>query len=142
MSGDNSAQVDWTTSDGQTSQGNSIEFTFANPGIFTVEAEATSSDGRSAIDDIVITVHDTSSIAPPQLDMPDTLSDIDGNGIVNAVDFLLLGQISTALTTPTSFEQILRGDLDLDEQIDERDLALLGQAASKSRELLESDPCR
>lgn len=135
VSGDNSAQVDWTTSDGQTSQGNSIEFTFANPGIFTVEAEATSSDGRSAIDDIVITVHGTSSIAPPQLDMPDTLSDIDGNGIVNAEDFLLLGQISTALTPPTSFEQILRGDLDLDEQIDERDLALLGQAVLSGQRL-------
>lgn len=135
VSGDNSAQVDWTTSDGQTSQGNSIEFTFANPGIFTVEAEATSSDGRSAIDDIVITVHHTSSIAPPQLDMPDTLSDIDGNGIVNAGDFLLLGQISTALTPPTSFEQILRGDLDLDEQIDERDLALLGQAVLSGQQL-------
>ena len=118
----------WTTDDGRSFSGQNVVLAFDAPGIYSIDVAVTTQDGRSASDEITLIVNDPNSVAPPELNMPDKLSDVDGDGLVDAKDFLMMGQFTSGARAPTSFEQVLTGDLDLDELIGERDFILLGKA--------------
>lgn len=126
---------DWLVSDGRTFSGTTISVPFEEDGLYSIELTTTAPNGTSGSDDTVVTIFDSESLGPSELSLPQRYSDVNNDSVVNALDYLILAQHVGGISEVTEKESRLRGDLDIDGELSERDLRLVGEAILNESDL-------
>lgn len=130
-----STSYEWIISDGRKLSGKAVSVTFDKDGLYIVEVQATNQDGVNATNDIAVTVFSDNSLGPSQLNLPDRYSDVNSDGVVNALDFLIIAQDVGGIEEIQDEKSQLRADLDLNGDVSGRDLELIGKAILNDSDL-------
>ena len=123
-----SASYLWTLSDGQTSTEKTFSTRFDEEGIYTIELELTLPNDTVVTDDLSVTVFSEDTLGPSNLRFPSRYSDVNSDGLVNALDYLIAAQHAGGLREILQEEPLLSGDLNLDRNITTDDVSLMGLA--------------
>lgn len=127
----------WTLSDGRTFDGRTITVQFAAPGLFSATVTTSNEEGFQASDETAVVVFDPNTQAPPELDLPDKIGDVDGDGAITLADaHRIAKQASRLEELPLDVRRT--ADVDLDGKVTDRDARLLGQAVAAGEPLPRS----
>jgi PKD repeat protein len=127
----------WTLSDGRTFDGRTISVQFGAPGLYSATVTASNEEGFDASSQIGIVVFDPSTQAPPELDLPAKMGDVDGDGAITLADAHRIAKQASGLET-LSADARKAADVDLDGKVTARDARLLGQAVAAGEALPRS----
>lgn len=127
-------QWHWKLSDGRELTGMSVSASFSTPGLYGAVVTATDHDGHVVQAETGVMVFDPSVQAPPGLDLPRQIGDVDGDNLITLKDAHKVSKHAGRLELlPADKESA--ADIDLDGQVTEEDALLLGQAVAAGASL-------
>lgn len=127
-------QYRWTFSDGQKATGQSVSASFGAAGPVTATVQAIADGEAVAEASAAVVVMDASSSPYAEFGIPAHIGNIAGNAKPGLVDAMRLAQYVGDLNSLDEL-QVARADINLDDTVDEADVALAMQAAAAGQEL-------
>lgn len=128
VSPDNAAaSYEWLLSDGRSFTGENISVSFSETGFFEITLTATSGSGTTSVADVGVIVHNSTSMSPDILGLPNLLGDVNGDGEITLVDAHLAAKF-VGRVNALSAEQQDAVDMDLSSVATFKDVGLIASA--------------
>lgn len=124
----------WVLTDGRTFSGQQISVSFPEPGLYGAELTAVDADGTVLVAETGVVVFDPATQAPPELNLPDQVGDLDLDGLITLEDAHRVAKHAGELELLTG-DALAAADVDLDGLVSDRDALLLGQAVAAGASL-------
>lgn len=120
----------WTIGEDAILVGQTVEATFADPGVFPVAVEARAPDGSTSYATSAITVLDPAGTPTPQFGLAVSArpGDVDGDDDLDLRDLLVISKFAARMASPGDPASTEGADADRNGVIDERDLDYVAQA--------------
>lgn len=124
----------WSLSDGQELSGQTVTASFPAPGIYGATLTVTDTDGQVVVAETGVVVFDPETQAPPEMQLPPVIGDVNGNGVLNLADAVLTLQHMNGLK-PLSAESLPAADIDLDGEVTDADARFMAEALAEKAPL-------
>lgn len=124
----------WTLSDGRQMSGQTISVSFPAPGLYGATLTVTDQEGATLTSKTGVVVFDPDTQAPPEMQLPDLIGDVDGNGAITLADALRVAKHAGGLEALAT-DAVPAADMDLDQKVTPADAVLLGQAVAAGASL-------
>jgi hypothetical protein len=114
-----------STSDGQSFEGTTTDFSFATSGSFTITADVFIGTDVIVSNDIVINVTDSEDSFPEEFNFSGRLGDVNGDGDITLDDAVLAAQRLGGLRDPLDRDEIFASDVDVSGEFNQIDAELI-----------------
>ena len=134
---DSSSEIEnfeWKFEDGQILYGQNISTSFSSPGIHKGEVTATGKDGATETTGVAVTIFESDTQAPPELELPPMIGDTDSDGMITLDDsYRIVRHVDKSdLLSP---ENIASADVDFNGEINMEDALIVAEAADNSQQI-------